>query len=105
MLTGYEIAMLTFSCVSANHLGLIGAVEKLLHKSIPVVNCPKCCTFWTILLTTYTSGWNMISALAVAFLSAYLSLWLNLLLAFIDTKFNHLYDTLYPTTPPTADDT
>ena len=102
-MTGYDIAMLTFSCVSANHLGLISAVERLLRKSIPVVNCPKCFTFWAVLFTTYFSGWNMISALAVSFLSAYLSLWINLLFAFIDKQFNCIYGKILSTDNTTAD--
>lgn len=103
MLTLYDIAMLTFSCVAANHLGLVAAIEGALKRSVPIVNCPKCLTFWTVLFTTYFSGWNMISALAVSFLSAYLSLWLNLLFAFIDKQFNLLYDKIFSTDNTTAD--
>lgn len=97
MLTWSDIAMLTFSCVAANHLGLVAAVEGVLKRSVPVVNCPKCFTFWTVLFTTYLSGWNMVAALAVSFLSAYLSLWVQLLMAFIDRIYNNLYDKIFST--------
>lgn len=104
MLTLYDIAMLTFSCVAANHLGLVAAIEGVLRRSVPIVNCPKCLTFWTVLFTTFFSGWNMVSALAVSFLAAYLSLWLNLLFAFIDQQFNRIYGKIYPTAPTATDD-
>ena len=97
MLTLYDITMLTFSCVAANHLGLVAAIERVLKRSIPVVNCPKCFTFWAVLFTTAFSGWNIVSALSVSFLCAYLSLWIQLLMAFIDRKYNHLYDTIFST--------
>lgn len=105
MLTLYDITMLTFSCVAANHLGLVAAIERVLKRSIPIVNCPKCFTFWAVLFTTCFSGWNMVSALATSFLCAYLSLWLNLLFAFIDKQFNLLYDKIYSATDNTHDGT
>lgn len=90
--------MLTFSSVTANHLGLIAAAEKLLKRSLPVLNCPKCFTFWLVLLSTVLTGWDMVTALATSFFCAYLSLWLNLFFAFIDRQFNKLYESLYSTT-------
>jgi len=105
MLTGIDIAMLTFSCVAANHLGLVGAIEEVLKRNIPIVNCPKCFTFWVILFTTCFSGWNMVAALAVSFLSAYASLWLQLIFTFIDKLFDKLYDKIHPTAPPATDHT
>lgn len=105
MVNIYDLAMLTFSSVTANHLGLIAAAEKILKRSLPVLNCPKCCTFWLVLLSTVLTGWNMVSALATSFLCAYLSLWLNLLFAFIDKQFNLLYDKIYSTTDNTHDGT
>ena len=104
MVNGTDIAMLTFSCVSVNHLGLISAIEKVLKRNIPVVNSPKCLTFWMILITSYASGWSMVEALAVSFLSAYAALWLNLLFAAIDQLFNYLYGKIYTTAPPAAND-
>ena len=105
MLTCYDIAMLTFSCVAANHLGLVAAIEKVLKWTFPVVNCPKCFTFWTVLSATILSNWNIIASFAVSFISAYLALWINLLMAFMDSKFNALYDKIYSTTNTTDDGT
>ena len=89
--------MLTFSCVAANHLGLIPAMEKVIRHSIPIANCPRCLTFWMVLATTFLSGWNMIASLAISFLCSYIAIWLELLMGFIDLKFNKIYATLYPT--------
>ena len=108
MVNGYDIAMLTFSAVSANHLGLISAAERVLRRSLPIFNCPKCCTFWSVLLLSTLSGWDIISALAVSFLCAYLALWLEMLMGFIDTIYNKIYEKIYSTADagiaPTADD-
>lgn len=89
--------MLTFSCVAANHLGLISAMEKVIRHSIPIANCPRCLTFWMVLATTFLSGWNMIASLAISFLCSYIAIWLELLMGFIDLLFNKIYATLYPT--------
>ena len=103
MVNIYDVAMLTFSSVTANHLGLIAAAERILKRSLPILNCPKCCTFWLVLFSTVLTGWNMVSALATSFLCAYLSLWLNLIFAFIDKQFNLLYDKIFSTDNTTAD--
>ena len=92
-----DIAMLTFACVAANHLELISAIEGVIRHRIPIVNCPKCFTFWSVLLTTSFTGWNMVSALAISFLCAYMATWIELGMGFIDTIYNKLYDKIYST--------
>lgn len=105
-----DIAWIVVACTSANHLGLIAAVESLLHRRLPVVNCPKCFTFWSTLaylLACFLTGDDallrgggpitaLLSAvprmLAVAFLAAYSALWLELIMYFIDTLYNSIYD-------------
>lgn len=104
-----DIAWIVVACTSANHLGLIAAVESLLHRRLPVVSCPKCFTFWSTLaylLTCFLVGGDaplrgghiavLLSAaprmLAVSFLAAYSALWLELIMYFIDTIYNSIYD-------------
>ena len=105
-----DIAWIVVACTSANHLGLIAAVESLLHRRLPVVNCPKCFTFWSTLaylLACFLTGDDallrdggpitaLLSAvprmLAVAFLASYSALWLELIMYFIDTLYNSIYD-------------
>lgn len=93
-----EIAMLTFSCVAVNHLGLISAVEDVLKRRIPIVNCCKCFTFWSILFTTTFTGWDIVSALAVSFLFSWLSLWIELGMGFTDILYTRIYEKIYTTT-------
>lgn len=104
-----DIAWIVVACTSANHLGLIAAVERVLHRRLPVVNCPKCFTFWSTLaylLACFLVGddaplrGGTIAAylpavprmLAVSFLAAYSALWLELIMYFIDTIYNSIYD-------------
>ena len=104
-----DIAWIVVACTSANHLGLIAAVESVLHRRLPVVNCPKCLTFWSTLaylLACFLTGddallrGGLIAALlpavprmlAVSFLAAYSALWLELTMYFVDTLYNSIYD-------------
>jgi len=104
-MTWSDIAWIVVACTSANHLGLIAAVESLLHRRLPVVNCPKCLTFWSTLaylLACFLTGGSPITALlsaaprmlAVSFLAAYSALWLELIMYFIDTLYNSIYDNI-----------
>ena len=108
--------MIVFSVVAANHLGLVAAAESIIHRRLPVVNCPKCMAFWSVL--AYGLGCEIVAAdhfvgindmvsyhfehvlemLAVAFLSAWSALWLDLFMGIIDKLYTKLYDTFYPTT-------
>ena len=107
-----DIAWIVVACTSANHLGLIAAVESLLHHRLPVVNCPKCFTFWSTLaylLACFLVGDDALlrggpiaanlpavpRMLAVSFLAAYSALWLELIMYFIDNIYNSIYDTIY----------
>ena len=106
-----DIAWIVVACTSANHLGLIVAVERVLHRRLPVVSCPKCFTFWSTLaylLACFLTGddallrGGLIAALlpavprilAVSFLAAYSALWLELIMYFIDTLYNSIYDNI-----------
>lgn len=104
-----DIAWIVVACTSANHLGLIAAVESLLHRRLPIVSCPKCLTFWSTLaylLACFLVGDDALlrggpiaanlpavpRMLAVSFLAAYSALWLELIMYFIDTIYNSIYD-------------
>ena len=106
-----DIAWIVVACTSANHLGLIAAVENVLHRRLPVVNCPKCFTFWSTLaylLACFLVGDDALPKggpiaahlpavprmLAVSFLAAYSALWLELIMYFIDTIYNSIYDNI-----------
>lgn len=94
-----DIACIIVACTSANHLGLVAAVEGILHHRLPIVNCAKCSTFWTTLI--YCSVCCDIVAalthsiptiLAVSFLAAYAAVWLELLMACTDILYNYIYE-------------
>lgn len=91
-------ALILFSCTAVNHLGLVDAVEKVVRHRLPVVDCPKCLTFWSVVTYGVLSGdgptanpsalpWLVSSAL----LCAYLAIWLELLMYAIDTLYDRIY--------------
>ena len=101
-----DIASIVFVCVTANHLGLVSAVEKVVGRNIPIINCAKCFTMWSVLLYLVITQNGIIQSLAISFLASYVALWLELFEGFIDTLFLKLYEkieTTNPTDTATAD--
>lgn len=88
--------MITFSAVAANHLGLVTAIERTIKHRLPIVNCPKCMTFWTVLVYgTYVSDINVLN-IAVALLAAWAAIWLELAMGYTDQLYLRAYDKIYP---------
>jgi hypothetical protein len=108
MTSWIDIAALVFVCVTANHLGLMGAVlertecPELARK---VLQCPKCLSFWVVLVYATCARSGFIFTLAVSFLASYVAIWLELFEGFIDALFNLLYEKIYPTGTDNADTT
>ena len=117
MTSWIDMAGIVFACTAVNHLGLIQAVEERIDKSIPIVNCHKCLSFWATLAycvaTSTTAGLFSASggsaaalvlsglplaihALAISSLAAWLSIWLDLLMGIIDKIYIHIYEKTYP---------
>lgn len=104
-----DIACIVFVCVTANHLGLIGAAISVCFKkrrTLPIISCPRCLTWWTtmtygaILTATHRYGCNpsgLIYWLAISFLASYLALWLELAEGVIDKLYDYVYGKIYPT--------
>lgn len=90
-----DIACIVFVCTAVNHLGLIKAIEDIIRKEIPVVNCPKCASFWAtltyLLLGTKGNLTEIPLWLAISFLCSYLAIWLELIMYAIDTLYNRIY--------------
>jgi len=106
-----DVLMIVFSATAANHLGLVAAAESVIRHRLPVLNCPKCAAFWSVivygvavanfsLFTLHSS----LQILAAAFLSAWSAIWLDLLMGFIDQLYIKLYDKIYPTADTTDTD-
>lgn len=91
-----EIVLIIFSCTAANHLGLVAAAEKALKKRLVILNCPKCLTFWMVAIIGIATGWNVITAVAAAFIAAYAAVWTNLFLGLTDKLYEYLYNKNYP---------
>lgn len=105
-----EIACIVFSCVAAIHLELVAAIEEILHRRLPIVSCPKCCTFWAVLtwgcvngVAAYGTGDVMamaataIKAVAVSFAAAWSAAWVELMMGAIDRLYLLTYGKIYPT--------
>ena len=98
-----DVAAIVFACTAANHLGLIAAIERIIKRRLPVVNCPKCLTFWSamaygIVTLSCSSLQDIFAAIprlcATSLLSSYLAIWLELLMYLIDTFYNMIYGTV-----------
>ena len=100
-----DVLMIVFSATAANHLGLVAAAESVVRHRLPVLNCPKCAAFWSVIVygiaeanfSLFTFHFSL-TVLAAAFLSAWSAIWLDLLIGIIDQLYIKLYDKIYPAT-------
>lgn len=97
-----EVVMIWFSCVAANHLGLIAAIEEKIEHSLPIMNCPKCFTFWALTGYGVFAHEIIFVTIATSFLFAYLASWLELGMGFIDSLYMKLYEKISPDTTDDA---
>lgn len=93
-----DVAMILFSCVAANHLGLVHAIEKVTDRELPIVNCPRCFSFWCVLAYMTFALHGMVVSVATSFLCAALAPWVKLLMGFLDKLYDDLYDKIFTTT-------
>lgn len=77
--------------VLACHLGLSEAIAKVVSK---VARCPKCLTFWLVLLVLMVTCENTIVAISLSLLCAYLSNWVGLLLMWLNKVYNKVWERL-----------
>lgn len=91
-----NIVMLMLSATLANHMGLVDAVEKLIRHKIPILNCSKCATFWTVLTYQMLMVREPIASVALSFISAYVAVWFEMALGWLETKKNKIYESIYP---------
>lgn len=97
-----DIASIVFVCVTMNHLGLVKAIEDVIGRNLPIVDCPKCCTCWCVLTYSILATHDILASLAVSFLCSYIALWLELFEGYIDTIYLKVYEKIYPTADDTA---
>lgn len=94
-----DIACIVLASTAVNHLGLIAAVERIIRHSLPVIRCPKCLTFWSVLAygiaaQRCASPHVVPRLLAISLLCSYLAIWLELIMYSIDTLYNRIYGIL-----------
>ena len=103
-----DIASIVFVCTAVNHLGLIQAIEAFIRHRMPVLNCIKCLTFWSIIAYGFSVGFGSaeaaIKTLAIAFLAAWSAIWLDLFMGIIDKFYLKIYGKIYPTADTTDTD-
>jgi len=83
---------LMFAFTAANHLGLIAKVEEIAGRSLPVLNCPRCASFWGSFVFLLVTRQNIIGAAAMSFLVAYLAIWLELVMCIVDFYYAKVYE-------------
>lgn len=91
--------MITFSAVAANHLGLVSAIERTVKHRLPILDCPKCMTFWSVLGyggASCDEATELPAVAAVALLAAWAAIWLELAMGFIDKIYLKAYGKIYP---------
>ena len=100
-----DVLMIVFSATAANHLGLVAAAEGVVRHRLPVLNCPKCAAFWSVIVygvavanSSLFTLHSSLQILAAAFLSAWSAIWLDLIMGIIDHLYLKVYDSFYPTT-------
>lgn len=88
-----EVVAITFSCVMFIHLGLVDAVLGVygIEDRVPIVTCPKCLTFWSVLCFQTFTGHNIIMSVAIAFLACYVAIWFDLFLGYMDMLYEEFY--------------
>ena len=98
-----DVAFLMIAAVLVNHLGLIEAIEKVARRELPVINCSRCLSFWSVLIwlccTTVAAHRHLPVILATSTIAAFLAPWLELLFGLI----GKLYEKIYKKTFPKAD--
>lgn len=102
MISWIDIACIVFVCVTANHLGLVSAIESVLKVRLPIVNCVKCLTFWaTVAYGLICAGsaacGEMVTVLAISFLASYMAIWLELFEGYVDSLYVRMYEKIYGT--------
>ena len=93
-----DVAAIMFSCVTANHLGLISAIEDVIRHKLWIIDCPKCFTFWTVLLYGLYDGRECFTVVAISFLASYIAIWLELLEGYVDSIYMKAYEKIYADT-------
>ena len=89
-----DVAMIVFSCVMIIHMGLVDAILDAFcveDKEIPVITCPRCLSFWSVLVFLILTRHNVILSVAASFLASYCAIWYDLFLGQMDVLYENIY--------------
>ena len=102
----WDIASIVFVCTAVNHMGMVSTIEAAVKRRLPVFNCIKCLTFWSVLIYCCgrTATRDLPAVLAISFLSAWASIWLDLMMGVIDHMYIKVYEQIYTTADETDAD-
>lgn len=101
-----EVALITVSCVLFIQMGLSEAITDFVNIDIRQLSCPKCVTFWTVLVWTLFGRYGIVHSVATSFIAAYCAVWLAQLYDILAIFYNRLYDKINePTATEDADQT
>lgn len=96
-------AMWTVSSVLFINMGLEGEIEKILGIHLRILSCPKCLTFWGVLVINIVQGTGLAKSIAVAFLCSYAALWLTLAYDALTVLYNKIYERITKENPEATD--
>ena len=95
-----DVVFLTVAAVLVNHLGLIDAIEKVARRELPIINCSRCLTFWSVLVwlcfNTVAFTRHIPVILAASSIAAFLAPWLELLFGLIGKLYEKIYEKTFP---------
>lgn len=81
--------IVTISAMLAQHLGLAEAIVGVVAK---VSRCPKCLSFWAVLISLIIMRAHIVVAIGLSLICAYLSNWWGLILMLLANIYNDLWE-------------
>ena len=84
--------MIALSCVLFVTMGLAEAIQGYVPFKLRIMTCPKCLTFWSVLVYSLISGQGLVQSIASSFIIAYIALWSALVLDALTLFYNYLYE-------------
>lgn len=98
-----EAALITVSCVLFVQMGLSHAIQERLKFHSELLSCPRCCTFWSVLVCFLVTRHDVLHSMAASFLSSYSALWLSLIYDALAKIYNSFYESISETDDATED--
>ena len=98
------VAAITLCCTLFVSMGLSDAIQEVIDTHIAPLSCPRCLSFWAVLVYSLATSRGIVASVAAAFICAYIAMWMTLLFDYITTIYNRLYDKINQTDTQTRQD-